>query len=175
MDKLENLFSWANYNLLKVFFEYDGPFSFTALLKNSKMSRDALNKSLKTLQENDLIEQKLISKAKLYYAKDNILFKTLKKYYNYQTIYNKISSLKKDNLEIYLFGSYASGENKEDSDVDLLVICNNKQIVAEIDKKTKDLNKETQIIFKTLIEYAKMEKESPSFYSSINKTKIRLI
>lgn len=131
--------------------------------------------ALKTLQKNDLIEQKLISKAKLYYPKDNILYKTLKKYYNYQTIYNKISSLKRDKLEVYLYGSYASGENKEDSDIDLFVISTNKDILEEMYEKTKDLNKEVNIIVKTPIEYAKMEKQSPSFYNSLNKTKIRLI
>jgi len=175
MNNLEVLFNWSNYNLLKAFFNYDAPFSFTTLLEKTNMSKDALNSSLKTLINNQLIERRVLSKAKLYYPIINERYLTLKKFYNYQTIFNLISDLKQDNLEIYLYGSYAQGENKENSDIDLLVIGNNDKIVNELDKKTKVLNKEINIIFKTYISYTKMEKESPSFYNSINKTKIRLI
>jgi len=175
MNDFEQLFNWSNFTLLKTFFNFDAPFSFTTLLEKSEMSRRSLDLAIKTLLQNELIEQRILGKAKLYYPNINPRYITIKKFYNYQTVFNLIKDLKQENQEVYLYGSYALGENNENSDIDILIIGNNDKIINEVNKKTKVLNKEVNIIFKNHIDYAKMEKDSPSFYNSINKTKVRLI
>lgn len=91
-----------------------------------KFSQTAVAKSISRLSKMGLVhrEKKILLSIKL--NRDNKDLFDLKRVYNLKNIYfsNIISKLSKDfpGSTIILFGSYSSGEDTEESDIDLAVI-----------------------------------------------------
>lgn len=175
MLNITKLYSKSIFEILKVFCEFDGPFTFTTLLNSSGLSRGSLNNGLKTLLGYNFIELKQISSKNYYISKENSLFISYKKTYNLTKIITLLNGINKEGYELYLFGSYAEATNKEKSDIDLLLIGKDRSLINLITTKLKSLNKEINIIFKTPVEFAKYAKDSKAFYKEFNRTKIRLI
>lgn len=82
---------------------------------------------------------------------------------------------KKLDLEIYIYGSVARGEDKKDSDWDLLVIgdIDSAELQGEVDKLDEDIQINTSLF--TRSEWNRMEKEDPAFYERVERDKIRLV
>jgi predicted nucleotidyltransferase len=85
--------------------------------------------------------------------------------------------LKTKNIEIYLYGSCARGENIGDSDIDLLIIgkIKRKDIVDDIERFSKKLGKDINFKIFSDIEWAMMLKKDKAYYNRVEKDKIRLI
>lgn len=93
---------------------------------------------------------------------------------------NKLVEL--DPVKIIAFGSYASGEMHEDSDVDLLIVLNidtipqtyeeKMNLKVEIRKAIREINRKIpiDIIVYTLPEYKEILKNMGSFIKEIHKT-----
>jgi len=67
-----------------------------------------------------------------------------------------------------LFGSSADGTNTEDSDIDLLVVSNQKADINNVFNKFKSEHK-IQLILKSPQEYISLEKKEPIFFAEIEK------
>jgi predicted nucleotidyltransferase len=72
---------------------------------------------------------------------------------------------------IVLFGSFAKGTNNEDSDIDILIITNNKKPIDLLDIKGHEL----QIIQLTPLEWKEKVKKDKPFYHEVITTGIPLI
>jgi predicted nucleotidyltransferase len=77
--------------------------------------------------------------------------------------------------EIYLYGSVARGEDKEDSDWDILVIgdLSRPELEDEIDSIETDENLKPALY--SMGEWNSVEKEDPAFFERVERDKIRLI
>jgi uncharacterized protein len=90
--------------------------------------------------------------------------------------------LELDPVKIIAFGSYATGEMHDDSDLDLLIVLNKDKIPqtyeekmelkVEIRKKIREINKKIaiDIIVYTLPEYNEIIKNMGSFLKEIHET-----
>src|SRR3989344_5491615 len=80
----------------------------------------------------------------------------------------------KNKIKISLYGSCASGEDSKESDIDLLIIGNIKRhdIIDEINRLSKKLNKKITIQIFNELEWANMEKKDKAFYERVEKDKI---
>ena len=67
---------------------------------------------------------------------------------------------------IVLFGSFARGEDNENSDIDILVISSKKEIAANLEKFKKILGREIQLFIHSPAEIKKMTKENPALLNS---------
>lgn len=77
---------------------------------------------------------------------------------------------------VFLYGSCARGEDKEDSDIDILIIGKqNRDVINLIGKTEKKINRKIKPSFYTQLEWSKMSRKDPAFYERIEKDKIRLV
>lgn len=142
------------------------------LAKKIHVSVFAAKKSLdKLVKEGILLERR---EGKLRYIKANVenpFFKHLKIAFNIKKILDSgiLEYLKKNIhplLCIVLFGSVAKGEDDEKSDIDLLVIGNEKNNLF-LSKFEKRLNKEINLIIMKWHEWRKKAEKDKAFYLDV--------
>ena len=79
----------------------------------------------------------------------------------------------KDIDRAFIYGSFAKGEEREDSDIDLLIIgeVNEDKLIEEIDKLEKKLQREINYAIYEKEDFKKKKKEGNSFILDILKEK----
>jgi len=99
----------------------------------------------------------------------SIIFKTSGASKILQNILKKF----KDIDRAFIFGSFAKGEEREDSDIDLLIIgeVNEDKLIEEIDKLEKKLQREINYAIYEKEDFKKKKKEGNSFILDILKEK----
>ena len=123
--------------------------------KKSKLAHTSIKRYLLLLKKDSIIKESVEKKGNkrypLYQANfDNIEYKFYKKIYNLCQLKNSglISFLKKKLMPnvIVLFGSYAKGEDTDESDIDIFVECQQEKII--LSKFEKYLGRYIQLHFK---------------------------
>ena len=139
--------------------------------KKLKVARGSVIKWLHIFENKGLIFKTQRGKLNIYRLNsENPIVRQLK-------ILNTVSKLLpyfemlKNEAEIYLYGSASRGEDIEDSDIDILVIGKNREVIEKI----KSADKKIKVSFFTPLEWAKIAKEDPTFYDRVEKDKIRLL
>ena len=148
-----------------------------ALRKELKLAKATAVKWLDELVKADLLAVEHIGVSNLYQLnKENIFVKQLKILYSLIQL-SKFKELgKKYNLQFYLYGSAARGEDVEESDVDLLIIGKEerKNLIKEIAAIAKTIGKEIKIEIFTPLQWSMMARKDKAFYERVEKDKIRL-
>ncbi len=152
-------------------------YTYTSIRKQTKFSKATLTKWLLFLTKENLINLKPIGRNKIYtLQKDSCIVKQLKILQSLQELifFNKIAL--ENQLEIYLFGSAARGENNPQSDIDILIIgqITREKIFSLIQKQTKTLKRPIQLQIFSAVEWTKCAVKDPTFYERIEKDKIRI-
>ncbi len=114
------------------------------IAKRLNINHMMITRKLKELLKENAVDFKKEGKNKVYFLKktieaktysfiteEYILLKTIKKYPQLRKIIEKIQKNKNIKLAI-LFGSYAKGLAKKDSDIDLFIETKNKKIKKEL-------------------------------------------
>ena len=143
------------------------------LINTLGMSRRSVIGCLKTLLESEVLTVEEIGRTRQYTLnRTNPLVKKLKAFYNIDKIMPLLKNLQNINVEVYLYGSAARGEDSEDSDIDLLIIGDKpaKNVIGKIGKMEN-----LKPVYFTYIEYSKLARTDKAFYERIEKDKIRLI
>jgi len=165
----------SNLKLLNWFTEHPGgEFSFTELHKKTHLAKATLSSSLSHLQGGSWIKMHPLGPLNIYsLERENPLVKQFK-------ILNMLFFLQPlkgiSACQIYLYGSAARGEEKEGSDIDLLVVGEIKEesIYKQIISSLPKIKKEIKIQVFRPLEWAEMEAKDRSFYERIEKDKIKL-
>ena len=177
MVKINELLGNKNLiNILSFLIESDEELSQTKIRNKIKMSKATLIKWLKYLEKNNFVNIKIEGVSKLYKLnKENTILKQFKILNNIIKI-QELNNLIKNNIKIYLYGSCARGEDSKESDVDLLIIGNIKrhEIIEEINKLSKKLNKKITLQIFSELEWANLEKKDKAFYERVEKDKIEI-
>jgi predicted nucleotidyltransferase len=139
-----------------------------------KISPYTSNNALKTFHKENLLELNKKGRAHFYKLKNDSYFvKHLKVTY----ILSKINSISfkfsNEIVSIAIYGSYASGEFDEKSDLDLLIISSEKKDYPEIYKKIEDkLRISVSPLVLTPFEWQELSKKDKEFYIEVLKNYI---
>ncbi len=142
------------------------------------ISTGAAHNNLKKLSQEGFLKARERGRMTLYQLeRKREVVKHLKIAYNLsKTVVNKLKEIgKKLDVEIYLYGSVARGENKEKSDWDLLIIGNVESSKLE---KTLESIKTDETLKPSLYsrtEWNQMEEKDPAFFERVEKDRIRLV
>ncbi len=141
-------------SIFRVFAEFaknpKKPYQIRELSRNIKLATTSIRLHIEELEKNNLIKKEKVGFYNAYKANfDNEDFKFYKKIFNLINL--KDSNIIKE-LEskltpdaIILFGSYAKGEDIEESDIDIFLIAKEKNI--DLKQYEKKLNKKIQLFF----------------------------
>lgn len=140
-----------------------------------KIAKGSSLKWLKKLVEHNFLSRRTKGRLTLYRLNsENVLIKELKKLMLMSLLLPDLKEV--GGVEVYLYGSGARGEDREESDVDLLIIGKrSKNIVDVIKKLEKKINRRVKVSFFTQLEWSRMSRKDPAFYERVEKDKIKLM
>lgn len=177
MVKLDEL---LNKNLIKIInflLEENNEVSQTKIRNKIKIAKATLIKWLNYLEKNNLVYARTEGVSKLYkLKKESIILKQFKILKNIIEL-QELTNLKNNyNIKIFLYGSKARGEDSKDSDIDLLIIGSIKRqdIIEEINKVSKRLDKKITLQIFNELAWANLEKKDKAFYERVEKDRIEL-
>ena len=136
-----------------------------------KMDPATVHRSLNLLLKEGLIKRERRKNLILYRANmENLSFRYIKIAYNLQWFKKKklVETLKMELpglSSVILYGSYANGENDEDSNIELLTISHTRKNLAPQIKKL--LKKEVFHLNLSLAQWIKIERENRELYLDI--------
>ncbi len=135
----------------------------------TKISKSGVNYALRDLVTTDFLFRTKRGRSFFYTLNHkNLVVKQLKVIETINQLNSLLEKLISLSSKIILFGSSSRGENTPDSDIDLLLISRNKDLILTEIKKYKDKRKIQPIIW-TNTELLEMKKTDPVFYEQINK------
>lgn len=151
--------------------------SQTELISKLKIAKATGVKWLGFLIQTNLLFSKRIGVTNIYRLNnEHIIIKNLK-LLNTLFLLQDMEKLKEKNIEIYLYGSAARGEERESSDVDILFIGELKRtdIIGFIEKLSGKIKKRINFNIFNPIEWSMMEKKDKPYFERVEKDKVRLI
>ena len=124
---------------------------------------------LKKFEEWGIIQSKNLGKTLIYNINDeNPIFKYFRIFENIVELTDLISQIKNNSKKIVLFGSCSTGEDTINSDIDLFIVSEEKELVRER-ISVYELDREINPVIVTTLELIKMEKEDEVFINEVQK------
>ncbi len=168
--------------ILSSFFPEGKDITLRIIMQRSGLSYEPVHRVVNSLTEKKIISSKKFGKTFVYslifekeeaklafffYAKEKL--KEFSK--NHRVIFNALSKVNEENIDfLAVFGSYAKGTPKKDSDVDVLCVSSNKK---EDEREIKSLKYETNLEFAPVViskkEFKKIKNENEVFWSDLIK------
>lgn len=150
------------------------PFYGSEISKNIGISTGQTSKVLNDLYRAGLLEKERKGKTELYNTvQDSPTLRTYKVLGTLISISPLVEKLKKTSKRLILYGSCAKGTNIEESDIDILVVSNNKDKVLDIIKQHPTKNyygfSEIRPVIKKPSEWAALEEKDLVFFNEIQK------
>lgn len=180
--KSKILFKKPVFDIMSFIFNNStGEFYEKRVAEITKISVGACNKYMKKLSEIEFLHVEKRGKMNFYKLnRENILVKRLKIIFTLDSpLVNEIKEkIKGGRTEIFLYGSFARGEDVEDSDFDVLLITNREEhdeIATKLRKIREKYKKKISIAYFTRNDWMKMKIKDPAFYERVEKDKIRLV
>jgi predicted nucleotidyltransferase len=176
------IFSAKCFQLLRVLLYKPGIKMYQKeIIDQSSLSPNTAVPILDQLTNYDILKENTMAGARFYSVNwENPVLKQLKILVTVSDIYELARDIPGD-IELYLFGSAARGEDTADSDIDLLVLANvNAGERSKLREQIKErlagaLNREVNPVIFTPIEYSNLYVKEKAFYESIEKDKVRVI
>ncbi len=159
---------------------------FFLLHPNTKIHINALSRELKigpqtahrfclSYNEDNLIKQMRVGNVHQFYLnEDDPRVKALKKFMGPYLVADEqylkpYLEKNKSALSVSIYGSFASGEYGDKSDLDILIITadETKQITADLSKLELRLGREANVITVTFAKWRQMEREKNKFFINI--------
>jgi len=139
------------------------------IAKKVNLSKGGASQTLRLLTKEHLLTLEKKGKMTFYQidASSPIIrqFKVFRTILLLDSLNKKIQSIAN---KAVLFGSCADGTNTFDSDIDILVVSNQKNEINDLFSKYKSKQK-IQLILKSPQEYMSLEKKEPVFFTEIEK------
>lgn len=173
MIKLKNLlFSTSQQKVLSFLAEDSIECTEKEISKKTGVKKSAVNLALRDLVGCGLIQKRKVGRTSLLQADfKNNLVKEIKILENILKIQSLVEKLKKESLKIILFGSFSTGTNSRESDIDLFVLSNKEVAVRKI-VNSSEFAERVQLILKTPAEMLKINKNKPLLFEEIEKGKV---
>jgi len=139
-------------------------FYLRQIAKELKISTSSTKKAIDSLINLNLLKSETMGNLRIVYGNmEEILFKNYKILENISFLKDLIDQLKPA-ISITLYGSYAKGENDSQSDIDIVLITNNKNKTPTVYK-----DEELQIKKFTPKEWKDMKKTNKAYVNDVSK------
>ena len=148
----------------------DKSFYGREISRRLKISLGAAHGALLIFENNGILVSQKIGKTKLYKLEPfNPIINAFKILNTLLIIEPLIQSLKKNSRRVILYGSYSTGSFTSGSDLDLFIVSEEKDKVQSIiDSFKRKTNLDIRPLIKSLVEWIKLEKEDPEFFTEVN-------
>jgi predicted nucleotidyltransferase len=139
-----------------------------------KLTKTTLIKWLKLLEKKELIIKKQKFPKKYILNRDNNVVKHLKSLNNILKLEQLKEISKKYDVNIYLYGSSARGEDVEGSDIDLLIIGRIKKeaIIQDINCISEKIKRRMSVNIFSPLEWSAMAEKDKAYYERVEKDKL---
>ena len=147
------------------------------LARELRISPQTANYYLKFYKKAGILKERKEGNLLLYSLADNCLTKQLKIFYILDFLYQFALKFCKENkiTSLVLYGSHASGMYDRNSDIDLLVIAQQKKLkLDEVKKIEREINKEVKIQVFSIGEWRNLKRRKDKFALSVLKKHILL-
>ena len=147
----------------------DKQFYIREIAKTMDKSVGGTHKTLKSLKEMSFIKENKSGKNIYYQINQmNPSIKNFKIFMTINELTSLVNKLKKISKKIILFGSCANGKDTSESDIDLLVLTNERE---KINKKILNMkfNRKIQAVVVNTGDLMKIKEKDKGFYQEINK------
>ena len=158
-------------NILMFFLENpDSEAKIKDVIKSTKLAKLSVLRWTKELAKYGILSRRTEGKMIFYTLnKRNSAVKQMKIFYNIDSINSKIGKLD-DDVQIFIYGSFARGEDGKKSDIDMLVIGKNRDIIS----KLKSVDTRIKVSFYTPVEWSMAARKDKAFFDNVEKDKIRI-
>lgn len=162
------IFSTSVQKVLESLLDYpETEFTEKEIRKKSRVSKSAVNYALRKLYKYGLVVRKKKGNMFLYSLNHtHLVVKQIKVLKNIIDIFPLIQKIKRYSLRIILFGSASRGENWKGSDVDLLIIARNRDVIEKI-SGIMSTDRKIKSIMVTELGFIEMKKKDPVLYNEI--------
>ena len=174
--KFEDMFEkYVEWKILRLFLRNPTtPFYVKEIARRLQVSSSSVSNFLNPMEKDGIFKKEIVGNTHLYRLNNELeLIKKLKVFHTLLEVQNAnlVESIKKKDetiISIVLYGSHASGENDERSDLDLLILSNQKKdfidVLQEIEKK---LGKEVIVERFSIAGWNEIKRKDETFYKSI--------
>ena len=130
----------------------------------TKVGRAATNYSLRTLIDTGLVGREKRGRMYFYYVTlDDPIIRQLKITQNLIYLRPLVEKIKDVSLKIVLYGSFATGTNHAESDIDLFVLSREPKRVKDLIYKSF-FKEKLQYVVNTPQDFSNLKKENPVFH-----------
>ena len=147
----------------------DKQFYIREIARSMDKSVGGVHKTLKSLKEMDFAKENKSGKN-LYYQVNqmNPSIKNFKIFMTINELTSLVNKLKDTSEKIILFGSCTIGKDTSESDIDLLVLTNEKEKVNKL-IINKKFDRKIQAVVVNAADLMKIKEKDKAFYQEINK------
>ena len=135
----------------------------------TELSKGGTNQSLRELAEQGALKTE--KKGRMIFYSVDIKSPSIRQYKVWQNIASLedlVRKIKPLAERVVLFGSCARGDDSQESDIDLLVVCQDKGRVRTLVPETK-AKRRIQLLVKTPQEYVQLEDKEPIFFKEVER------
>lgn len=167
---IEKWRKFRGWKVLEFFLKTEKEIHVKKLARELKISPQTASYYLKFYKKVGILKERKEANLLLYSLLDNVLTRQLKIFYILDQIYPFILKFaNKNNLtSIALYGSHASGTYDKSSDIDLLIISQQKTLnLDELKNLERKIRKEVKIQVFSLGEWRNLKRKGNSFVESV--------
>jgi len=149
----------------------DRPFYGREISKKLRVSLGAVHAALISLEKRGILHSQHVGKTKLYRTEAlSPIIQSFKVLNTLLVLEPLIEAIRGISRRVILFGSYATGSFAASSDLDLLVISGEKEIISrKIDSFKRKSGLDIRPIIKDQVEWMKLENGSPEFCDELSR------
>jgi predicted nucleotidyltransferase len=156
--------------VLEFFLRFDEEIHVKKLARELKISPLTASYYLKFYKNNKILKETKKGNLLLYSLQDNFLVRQLKRLYALDLLSEFVERFSKKNriTSLVLYGSHASGTYDKKSDIDLLVISQQKKLdLSEVKRLEREIGKEVKIQVFSIGEWKRLKKGKSNFIKSL--------
>ena len=166
--------------VLSSFFPEGNEITLKMIIERTRLSYEPVYRTVKQLTYKKLVSVKKFGKISVYkidFKKEEVklafFFYAKRKLKDFSekhgTIFRALSKLNEENVDfLAVFGSYAKGIERKNSDIDVLCVGSNKK---DIERKVRGLRYETNLEFAPVVilksEFVKIKEENEVFWNDL--------